>query len=129
MRALRIGAFAQRMPDEAAGFVPIARAQGLRRAVEVVSSGALTFGLRRFRALSALPGGGVGGIAEEDAPIDERRFMGTASTEELRAAFQKALGLVRRNLHPARSTPGLAHIMGKGCGPFKKKGDSPPRGL
>ncbi len=95
MGPLRIGPFAQRVPDEDTGLLPFAGAQGLGRTIEALAGRTLALGQGRLRALAAGTGGDVGRVTEEDTAVDQRSFLGTASTEELRAAFQQALGLVR----------------------------------
>ncbi len=69
--ALGIRSLAQRVPDELAGFLPVAGGQGLGRAVEGLTGGTLALGKRLCRPLAPFPGGGVGRIAEEDASVDE----------------------------------------------------------
>jgi hypothetical protein len=98
--ALGIPAVAEGAADELLGLVGVAGGDRLAGAVERLARGPLALGKGGLRALVPGAGGGVGGVAEEDASEGQRGFVGTASPKEPGRAFQEALGLVRLCFHP-----------------------------
>jgi hypothetical protein len=107
--ALGIRSVAQRVTDELAGLLPVAGGQGLCRALEGFTGGALALEEGRLRAVSTVTRRRVLRVAEEDSSVDEGGFVGTAAAEVLGAAVEKALGLVRLSLHPRRLPSARPH--------------------